>query len=64
VPATKPTPIYRIRTTHLSLRCWQPADAERLKAAMDANLDHLRPWMQWAMEEPQPLQQKIDRHVL
>jgi RimJ/RimL family protein N-acetyltransferase len=30
-----------------------------LKEAVDASLDHLRPWMPWAMEEPTDLQTKI-----
>ena len=31
-----------------------------LKKAIDANLDHLRPWMDWAQDEPRPLEQKIE----
>jgi RimJ/RimL family protein N-acetyltransferase len=30
-----------------------------MKAAIDASLEHLRPWMPWAAEEPQELQKKI-----
>ena len=51
-------PPYRIRTERLVLRCWDPQDAPRLKEAVDSSLDHLRPWMPWAAEEPQPLEQK------
>jgi len=54
-----PGPAYRVRTRRLILRCWEPADAALLKAAIDANLEHLRPWMPWADDEPQDLQAKI-----
>ena len=53
-------PAYRIHTPRLVLRCWSPADAALLKEAIDASLDHLRPWMPWAMAEPSPLEAKID----
>jgi len=45
----------RIATPRLLLRCWQVADASALKAALDANLKHLRPWMPWAVREPSPI---------
>ena len=54
-------PAYRIHTHRLVLRCWHPTDAPRLKAAIDANLEHLRPWMPWALYEPEELQTKIER---
>jgi RimJ/RimL family protein N-acetyltransferase len=54
-----PGPAYRVRTRRLILRCWEPTDAPLLKAAIDANLEHLRPWMPWARDEPQELQTKI-----
>jgi RimJ/RimL family protein N-acetyltransferase len=41
------------------LRCWNPTDAPALKEAVDSSLDHLRPWMPWAEDEPQPLDQKV-----
>jgi len=52
---------YRICTPRLVLRCWQPADASLLKNAVDASLDHLRPWMPWAAQEPESLDVKIER---
>jgi RimJ/RimL family protein N-acetyltransferase len=55
-----PGPAYRIHTARLVIRCWNPADAPLLKAAVDASLDHLRPWMPWAENEPQELDKKID----
>ena len=54
-------PAYRIHTRRLVLRCWEPADALLLKAAIDASLDHLRPWMPWAQHEPEELEAKIER---
>lgn len=60
-PTPIPGPAYRIHTPRLLLRCWDPADAPRLKEAVDQSLDHLRDWMPWAHDEPQELQQKIER---
>ncbi len=42
------------------VRCWEPRDAPLLKAAIDSSLEHLRPWMPWAHDEPQTLAQKVD----
>jgi RimJ/RimL family protein N-acetyltransferase len=53
-------PPYRIETEHLVVRCWEPRDAALLKEAVDSSLDHLRPWMPWAHEEPQPLEAKVE----
>jgi len=58
--STTASPAYRIQTARMVLRCWEPADAPLLKAAIDANLDHLRPWMPWAQGEPTDLQAKIE----
>ncbi|MDQ7839460.1 MAG: GNAT family protein [bacterium] len=54
-------PAYRIHTRRLVLRCWHPMDAPLLTAAIEANLEHLRPWMLWAQHEPTDLQTKIER---
>jgi RimJ/RimL family protein N-acetyltransferase len=32
------------------LRRWRPADAEAQAALVNANLEHLRPWMAWAQQ--------------
>jgi RimJ/RimL family protein N-acetyltransferase len=40
------------------IRCWDPRDAPLLKDAIDSSLEHLRPWMEWAREEPQSLAEK------
>jgi RimJ/RimL family protein N-acetyltransferase len=46
-------------TQRLVLRCWDPRDAPLLKEAVDSSLDHLRPWMPWAQDEPQTLAEKV-----
>jgi RimJ/RimL family protein N-acetyltransferase len=53
------TPAYRVATDRLVIRCWCPADAPALQAAIDANLDHLRPFLPWAAREPQSLDAKV-----
>jgi RimJ/RimL family protein N-acetyltransferase len=53
-------PPYRIETERLVIRCWEPRDAAALKEAVDASLDHLRPWMPWAEHEPQTLDEKVE----
>jgi RimJ/RimL family protein N-acetyltransferase len=53
-------PPYRIETERLVLRCWEPRDAPLLKDAVDSSLEHLRPWMPWAHEDPQPLEAKVE----
>jgi RimJ/RimL family protein N-acetyltransferase len=52
-------PAYRIETERLVLRCYEPRDAAALKAAIDSSLDHLRPFIPWARDEPQTLDQKV-----
>lgn len=54
-----PGPAYRIVTPRLVIRCWQPADAPLLKAAIDSSIEHLLPWMPWAANEPTDLDTKI-----
>jgi len=54
-------PAYRIHTNRLVLRCPDPEDVLRLMAAIEASLDHLRAWMDWAMKEPENLEAKIER---
>jgi RimJ/RimL family protein N-acetyltransferase len=52
-------PAYRVVTDRLVIRCWSPADAPALQAAIDGNLDHLRPFLPWAAREPQSLDAKV-----
>jgi RimJ/RimL family protein N-acetyltransferase len=50
---------YRIETERLVIRCYEPSDAPLLKEAIDSSLEHLQPWMPWALDEPQTLEQKV-----
>jgi RimJ/RimL family protein N-acetyltransferase len=52
--------VYRIRTDRILLRCYSPEDAPKLKEAIDASLEHLRPWMWWAKNEPETLDAKVE----
>jgi RimJ/RimL family protein N-acetyltransferase len=52
-------PPYRIVTERLVVRCWDPRDAPLLKEAIDSSVDYLRPWMPWAQDEPQTLEEKV-----
>lgn len=56
-----PGPAYVVRTPRLLLRCWSPADAPLLDAALAAGLDHLRPWLPWVKDEPEPLDARVAR---
>jgi RimJ/RimL family protein N-acetyltransferase len=52
---------YRIETERLVIRCYEPAtDAAALKECVDSSIDHLLPWMPWAVHEPQTLEEKVD----
>ena len=53
-------PPYRIETDRLVVRCWEPRDAPLLKEAVDSSLEHMRPWMPWAHEDPQPVEAKVE----
>ena len=53
-------PPYRIVTDRLVIRCWEPRDAPLLKEALDSSLEHLRPWMPWAANEPTSLAEKVE----
>lgn len=52
---------YRIQTERLVIRCWNPTDAPLLKKAIDESLEHLRPWMPWTNQEPEPVEAKAAR---
>lgn len=58
---TAPTPTaYRIETGRLLLRCWSPADARILRACLDDNDQHLRPWIPFMKDEPRSLEQTAE----
>jgi RimJ/RimL family protein N-acetyltransferase len=56
-----PSPVYRIETKRLVLRCWEPKDAPLLQEAAAASREHLLPFMPWAEQEPQTVDEKLDR---
>jgi RimJ/RimL family protein N-acetyltransferase len=45
-----------IRTERLVVRGWRDDDAEALGHAVAASVEHLRPWMPWAADEPLSLE--------
>ena len=49
-------PPTEVLTERLLLRCWKEGDGPALKQAIDSNLEHLRRWMPWAMDEPSSLE--------
>lgn len=52
---------YRIETARLLIRCWEPSDAPRLRALIDASDQHLRPYIPWMEDEPASLAQTAER---
>lgn len=46
---------YCIESPRLLARCWSADDAEAFRALIDANDRHLRPFIPWMRDEPQPL---------
>ncbi len=43
------------------IRCYDPDDAPLLKDAVDRSLEHLRPWMPWTPDAPEPLDAVYER---
>jgi RimJ/RimL family protein N-acetyltransferase len=43
----------------LTLRRWVPDDAAALCAAVEENLEHLRPWMPWIAGEPKTVEARV-----
>lgn len=54
-------PAYRIVTPRMVVRCMNPDDVHLYHAAVQENLDHLRPWMSWAWREPLDLNTRLER---
>ena len=55
-----PNRAYRIETKRLVLRCWNPEDAAMIQEAAAASKEHLLPFMPWAADEPQTVEQKVE----
>lgn len=49
------TKTYKIETARLVLRCYIPDDAAKLQASINSSIQHLLPWIPWAMEDPQDI---------
>ena len=47
---------YRIETERLVIRCYEPADAPLLTEALNSSIEHLRPFMPWADDLPQSVE--------
>jgi len=56
-------PAYRIETERLVVRCYQPSDARLLAESVSESTEHLKPWMPWAHDEPEPFVEKEKRLV-
>lgn len=54
-------PAYRIETERLVVRCYQPSDARLLAESVTESVEHLKPWMPWAHNEPEPFEEKEKR---
>lgn len=52
-------PAYRIETKRLVVRCYEPSDACLLMESVQESVEHLKPWMPWAYDEPLPFEQKL-----
>ena len=52
-------PAYRIETERLIVRCYQPSDAGLLAESVTESIEHLKPWMPWAHNEPTPFEEKL-----
>jgi len=55
-----PKTVYRIETERLVVRCWDPKDAALIQEASAASKEHLLPFMPWAANEPQTVEQKVE----
>ena len=53
-------PAYRIETERMVVRCYQPSDAKLLAVSVTENIEHLKPWMPWAHNEPTSLDEKVE----
>jgi len=52
-------PPYRIVTPSVVLRCFDPSDAPAVHRLIAESLEHLRPWVPWAKDEPRTLSEKV-----
>jgi len=53
--------VSKIRTPNLLIRHYEIEDAEELIQILKPNIDHMLPWIPWAKEEPESLENKQHR---
>lgn len=53
-------PAYRLETARLVARPFGPDDARPLRRALDANAQHLRPWIPFMADEPRSLRETAE----
>ena len=46
---------YKIETDRLVIRCYRPEDAEMMHAAITGSIEHLRPWVPFARDNPREM---------
>ena len=54
-------PAYRIETSRLVVRCYDPSDTPLLAESISESVEHLKPWLPWAYNEPEPIEEKAQR---
>ena len=54
-------PAYRIETGRLVVRCYDPSDTLLLAESVAESVEHLKPWLPWAYNEPEPMETKAQR---
>ncbi len=59
-PPHRPVP-YGFATERLVVRCYEPADAEKLLSTLQRSREHLAPWLSWADEVPDSLDLMLDQ---
>jgi RimJ/RimL family protein N-acetyltransferase len=55
-----PGPAYRILTSRLVIRCPEPSDAPAMDLSIRQSIDHLRPWLLWAKDEPVSFEKRLE----
>ena len=53
-------PAYRIETERLVVRCYQPLDTQLLADSVLESVEHLKPWMPWAHNEPRLFEDRLE----
>lgn len=64
IPAQEPLrPLLpeRVVVDDLVVRMWRPSDVDAMGAAIAANLEHLRPFMDWIAHEPATREERLAR---